>query len=97
MTDRNFFQAFEKWWEASPDRLPTKRARDRARDAFLAGCRVATEPKLYRFQAGQWVVTVKAQTVGEARKEAIRTLDRRAEKIGADRPERGWQLSQVMP
>lgn len=95
MTDRKFFQAFDQWWEAAPDRLPTKRARDKAREAFLAGCRAATESKDYRFRAGQWVVTVKAHSLPDAKKFAVETLDRRARKIGATPPPSGWKLMQV--
>lgn len=94
MTDRNFFQAFDQWWESQPDKLPTKRARDKARAAFLAGCRMATEPKDYRFRSGRWVVTVRATTLESAKQEAVKTLDRRASKIGAIPPPDGWRLSQ---
>lgn len=95
MTDLKFFQAFDEWWTSQDDRIPTKRARDNARSAFLAGCRVATEVQDYRFRAGRWVVTVKAATLNEARKEAVRVLDRRASKLGAETPAHGWPLMQV--
>ena len=95
MTDKKFLQAFDEWWEATPDRVPTKQARFNARAAFLAGCKVATEPKDYRFQAGRWVVTVRAPTLEIAQQEALKTLDRRARKIGATPPQTGWQLTQV--
>jgi hypothetical protein len=95
MTDRKFFQAFDLRWETVPDRIPTKRARDNARAAFLAGCRAATVPKDYRFKSGRWVVTVRAPTRDIANEGAIKMLDQRARKIGAVPPPKGWQLSQV--
>jgi hypothetical protein len=95
MTDRKFFQAFDQWWEAAPDRLPTKRARDNARAAFMAGCRAATVEKDYRFQAGRWIVTVRAPTLAIAKQEAVKILNRRARKIGAIPPALGWKLTQI--
>lgn len=95
MKDRKLIQAFDDWWETNPGRIPTKRARDNARLAFLAGCKAATVPKLYRFQSGRWVVTVSATNFAEAQRQAIQKLDERAAKFMSRRPPQGWQIRQV--
>lgn len=96
MTDKNLIQAFDDWWETNPGRIPTKRARDNARLAFLAGCKAATTTKSYRFQSGRWVVTVSATTYAEAQRLAIQKLDERAAKFMSRRPTQGWQIRQIL-
>ncbi|MBO0142236.1 hypothetical protein JZX87_13800 [Agrobacterium sp. Ap1] len=88
-------QAFDDWWEAQPEKIPTKRARENARLAFLAGCKAATTKNSYRFQSGRWVVTVSASTFAEAQRLALQRLDQRAEKFMASRPPQGWQIRQI--
>lgn len=95
MADPKLIQAFDDWWEASPDKISTKRARDNARLAFLAGCKAATARKSYRFQSGRWIVTVSATTFAEAQRLAIHKLDERAAKFMATRPPQGWQIRQI--
>lgn len=95
MPDKMLIQAFDEWWDANPERIPTKKARAHARLAFLAGCQAATVTKSYRFQSGRWVVTVSATTVAEAQRLALQKLDERAEKFMATRPPQGWQIRQV--
>ncbi len=95
MTDLKLIQAFDDWWEANPERIPTKQARDKARLAFLAGCKAASVSKRYRFQSGRWIVSVSATTFAEAQRLAIQKLDQRAEKFMASRPPQGWQIRQI--
>jgi len=95
MTDLKLIKAFDDWWEANTDRVPTKRARENARLAFLAGCKAATVMKSYRFQSGRWIVSVSATTFAEAQRLAIQKLDQRAAKFMATRPPQGWQIRQV--
>lgn len=95
MTDRLLIKAFDDWWEANPEKIPTKRARDTARLAFLAGCKAATTTKRYRFQSGRWVVTVSATTFAEAQRQAIHKLDERAARFMSRRPPQGWQIRQI--
>jgi len=95
MTDTKLIQAFDDWWEANPEKIPTKRARDNARLAFLAGCKAATVRKSYRFQSGRWIVSVSATTFAEAQRLAIYKLDERAAKFMTTRPPQGWQIRQI--
>lgn len=98
MSNPNFKRGFEDFWSSLDVHTRKSLGKDKARRAFLAGFRLAAFPKSsdFRFQAGRWRVTVRAPSMMEARVEAIKVLDRRAEKLGAIPPEHGWQLVPVL-
>jgi len=95
MTDPKLFDGFDEWWASATVKSRSAAAKEDARRAFIAGSRFGNLPKSYRFQAGHWIVTVSATSEREAIIAATEKLNRRAEKLGATPPDRGWQLRQI--
>jgi hypothetical protein len=102
MQNEHLTKGFDKFWRSLKPEHQRSTNLFVARQAFIAGRKVGkpTEkpslvPAVYRFQAGKWRVTVKARSLTEARSEARKVLDRRAQKLGATPPAGGWLLTQL--
>ena len=106
MQDDQLIARFDKFWRSLDPEHQRKTNLYVARQAFIAGSKAArpvakpaakpaNKLNVYRFQSGRWRVTVKAKSITEAKAEARKTLDQRAQKLGGTPPAGGWQLTQV--
>ncbi|MEY6563359.1 hypothetical protein AB8Y43_15285, partial [Listeria monocytogenes] len=71
--------------------------RPQAMHASRAGSRPGAKPQIrcFRFQAGEWRVSVNAVSIGESKFEARKKLEERARKFGVLPPYGGWTMRPI--
>jgi hypothetical protein len=86
---------FEVWRQTQAEENLTEE--DALRLAFAAGCKFVEKKKFkpYRLRTGQWVVSVEATTLKDAKAIATARLNQRAKKLKVTPPSGGWSLQVV--